>query len=143
MRQIAPDMASARLNTVWKWCLTRAVDRQCQNREKKVEGPTQTRTRTHLHTYVEKQSCTYPPTHMESSYAHYHHVRVSCRRMFVLVDSCQGCFGSSVWILCQTSLLSSAVESCGGARHCPRGTIWVSRHETSPKLRRQIQAPLL
>lgn len=61
--------------------------------------------------------------------------------MFVLVDSCQGCFGSSVWILCQTSLLSAAVESCGGARHCPRGTIWVSRHETSPKLRWQIQAP--
>lgn len=69
------------------------------------------------------------------------HVRVSCRRMFVLVDSCQGCFSSSVWILCQTSLLSAAVESCGGARLCPGGAIWVSRHETVPKLRWQIQTP--
>lgn len=27
-----------------------------------------------------------------------------------LVDSCQDCFGSSVWILCQMSLLSAVVE---------------------------------
>lgn len=36
------------------------------------------------------------------------------REMLVLVDSCQGCFGSSVWILCQTSLLSAVVDLCRG-----------------------------
>lgn len=58
-----------------------------------------------------------------------------------LFDSCQSCFGSSVWILCQTSLLSTAVESLGGSRHCLRQAIWVRHHGTTPKQRRQIQAP--
>lgn len=44
-------------------CLTRAVDRQHQNRKKKkVDGPTQTRTCLHLHTCV-SQSCTNSATH--------------------------------------------------------------------------------
>lgn len=129
-------------------CLTRAVARRCQN--KKKSGGTHTDKNLHTFTHLCTKTMVHVPTYTCRHTIVATHttilvlcmcVCVSCRRMFVLVDSCQGCFGSSVWILCQTSLLSAAVESCGRARHCPRGLIWVSRHETGPKLRWQIQAP--
>lgn len=92
--------------------------------------------------FIHVHTCSYTHTR-----AHSHpwavYGRVSRRRMLVLVDSCQGCFAFSVWTLCQTSLLSAAAKSCGGARHCPRGLIWVRRHETGPKQRWQIQTPPL
>lgn len=124
--------------------LTRAVDRQCQNREKIEEAPTQRRTLTNLHTCVENSS-TYQEIYTDTLVMRHTTILAFCL-CFVHEDvapywQLSGLFGFSVWTLNQTSLLTAAVWFCGGAWCCPRGLIWVSRHGTNPKWRWQIQAP--
>ena len=107
--------------------LTRAVDRQCQNKEKKSVGTHSDEIVykcTHiLHTSVENQYCTCPPTHTYySGDAHSHpgiaHVRVSCR-----TSVCPGWqLSGLLWFQCLDTLPNGPIICSGGVPR--RGVAW-------------------